>query len=129
MTDHGPSMTSLLNDYKIARASRAEADELVKRLKERESELKDRIMLALDNAGLQKAGDEVTTVSKMKRAIVNITDWPAFYKHIQESGEFDLLQKRPAVRAIGDRADDGVEIPGAKLGHFYDLSFHNKAQE
>lgn len=120
------NLEGVIAAYRKARAARLAQDQIVVELKAAEMIAKEELMVALDNHGLQKAGDGVSSVSKTKKSIVTITDWPAFYEHIQKTGEFDLLQKRPGLRAIGDRADIGVEIPGAKLGHIWDLSISTK---
>lgn len=113
---------ALIDAYLVARVVRQEADEIAKAMKVREMEAKDNLMLHLDNAGLLKIGDESATITKVKRPFVKVLDWDVFYEHIQETGEFDLLHRRPAVRAIGDRVDEGVEVPGTELGHTYDLT-------
>ena len=44
----------------------------------------------------------------------NIVSWPAFLDYIKESGEVDLLEKRPMRSAVKLRWKDGVILPGVE---------------
>ena len=45
---------------------------------------------------------------------IDLGGWPALYKHIQKSGDFELLQKRLGEKAVQERWDAGKAIPGVK---------------
>lgn len=122
----GQTIEKLIDYYRAARGARLEIQKELDVLKESERDLKAQVLAMLDDLKLTSAGGEDFAVCRQKRAIVDVTDWVAFYKHISETGHFDLLQKRPAVRALADRAEEGDKVPGVKLGHFYDLSVKTK---
>jgi hypothetical protein len=43
-----------------------------------------------------------------------ITDWATFQAYIKETGQLDLLQKRPMVSAIKARWETGDDVPGVE---------------
>lgn len=45
-----------------------------------------------------------------------VEDWPALQAHVLASGDFDLIQKRISDKAVADRWNAGVELPG--IGKF-----------
>lgn len=120
------NIDELVEEYRALRGQRRGLDEAIKELRREETIVKDKIMDALDKLNLQSAGGEEFTVYKQKKTLVCVKDWDKFYQHILATGHFDLLQKRPAVLALADRAADGAEVPGVELGHFYDVSVRTK---
>lgn len=115
---------NLLAAYHDVRDHRRECESLVNSLKGEEKALCDRLMTALKKAGLKKIADDYgRNVAITKKKIVRVDDWDQFYKHIQSTGEFDLLHRRPSVTAFVERAAEGEKVPGSRLETLDDLSF------
>ncbi|NIQ99209.1 MAG: hypothetical protein GTN78_03275 [Gemmatimonadales bacterium] len=120
------SIDSMVEEYRKIRQDRLDLDKQAKALGEAERVLKDLILEELDRLQLKSAGGEDFTVYKQQKTLVRVSDWEKFYNHIQQTGHFDLLQKRPAVLALADRAVDGDAVPGVELGHYFDVSVRTK---
>lgn len=43
-----------------------------------------------------------------------VSDWATFQAYIKETGQLDLLQKRPMVSAIKARWETGDDVPGVE---------------
>ena len=41
-----------------------------------------------------------------------IDNWPELYKHIQKTGEFELLQRRLNTGSVKERWEIGKKVPG-----------------
>jgi len=82
--------------------------ELVEKWRALELEL----LVRLDEQGMLKASTEAGTASITEVVVPQVVDWDAVYEHIKETGDFYLLQKRPAAAAFRELHDSGQEIPG-----------------
>ena len=51
-----------------------------------------------------------------------VDDWELLYEYIRNTGEFELMQKRLAVRAAGERLDDVLSLPGVRTTEVDKLS-------
>jgi hypothetical protein len=95
-----------------------------RRIKEREKELIDEwrsleseLIGRYDDQGMKKAsidldGGATITASITEVVLPQVVDWDAVYEHIKESGDFYLLQKRPAAAAFRELIDSGETVPG-----------------
>jgi len=90
-----------------------------RRIKEREKELIDEwrslemeLLVRLDEQGMKKAATDDGTASVTEVVLPQVVDWDAVYEHIKESGDFYLLQKRPAAAAFRELHESGEVIPG-----------------
>lgn len=90
-----------------------------RRIKEREQELTDEwrtlemeLLVRLDEQGMKKASTDDGTASVTEVVLPQVVDWDAVYEHIKETGDFYLLQKRPAAAAFRELHDSGEVIPG-----------------
>lgn len=114
-------ITAALNRALFAQAAVASA---ASALSEEESKLKE-AMNALD--GLLKANNMMGVASTLGNAdyvpqtVYKAEDWPAFYKHIQATGEFDLLHKREGQTALRDRDSNNELPPGVRRTTFHKL--------
>jgi hypothetical protein len=45
-----------------------------------------------------------------------VSDWAAFYAHVQNTGDFDLMHRRVADAAVAERWENKQEVPG--VGRF-----------
>ena len=90
-----------------------------RRLKEREKELIEEwrtlemeFLVRLDEQGMKKATTDDGTASITEVVLPQVVDWDAVYEHIKETGDFYLLQKRPAAAAFRELNDSGQTVPG-----------------
>ena len=61
-----------------------------------------------------------------EKDVPQIVDWSAFYKHIQETGDFDLLQRRPGEKACQSRWENGEKLPGVEKFHLVKISLRTR---
>jgi len=100
-------------------AKLAEVRDEKRRIKEREKELIDEwrtlemeLLIRLDEQGMLKASTGIGTASITEVVLPQVTDWDAVYEHIKVTGDFYLLQKRPAAAAFRELLESGETIPG-----------------
>lgn len=72
------------------------------------------LLIRLDEQGMLKATTGAGTASITETVVPQVTDWDALYAHIQETGEFYLMQKRPAAAAYRELQDSGIDVPGVE---------------
>ena len=82
--------------------------ELIDKWRSLEMELLNR----LDDQGMLKATTAAGTAAITKEILPKVEDWDAVYEHIQKTGDFYLLQKRPAAAAFRELHQSGQTIPG-----------------
>lgn len=74
-----------------------------------ESEL---VTLMLENK-LSSIGGRMSVAELEEEKIVpRVTDWATTHKHIQQTGDFDLLHRRISLTAFRERLNAGVVVPG-----------------
>lgn len=90
-----------------------------RRIKEREKELIEKwrtlemeLLVRLDEQGMKKASTNDGTASVTEVVLPQVTDWDALFEHISATGDFYLLQKRPAAAAFRELHESGEVIPG-----------------
>ena len=113
--------TSELIDKRLAiRQALADLAEQEKHLKEQQEEVDYQLMQKLEADGLSKFSNDQATISISEQIVPQVEDWDAFQAHILQTGEFELVQRRAAVKAYRELREAGVEVPGVvdftKLG-------------
>ena len=100
-------------------AQLAEVRDERRRIGERDKELVEKwrslemeLIVRFEEQGMKKASTEVGTASITETVVPQVVDWDAVYEHIKDTGDFYLLQKRPAAAAFRELQESGVEIPG-----------------
>jgi len=90
-----------------------------RRIRERDQELTEKwrslemeLITRLDEQGMLKASTKAGTASITETILPQVVDWEAVYEHIKKTGDFYLLQKRPAAAAFRELQASGIEIPG-----------------
>ena len=92
-------------------------------IKEREKELIEEwrslemeLIVRFGEQGMKKASidlDEGTVTASITEVVLpQVVDWDAVYEHIKKTGDFYLLQKRPAAAAFRELTDSGEVVPG-----------------
>ena len=94
------------------RDERRRIGERDKELTEEWRSLEMELLVRLDEQGMKKASTGDGTASVTEVVLPQVVDWDAVYAHIQDTGDFYLLQKRPAAAAFRELTDSGEVIPG-----------------
>lgn len=104
------------------REQRLGIERRVKEMKEQEVQMRNSIFEMLAGMGLTKASGAVATAGIKVSNVPLVEDWDQLWKYIQQTGEFDLVQKRVSVTAWRARFDDGITIPGVSKVEDVDIS-------
>lgn len=105
--------TSELIDKRLAiRQALADLAEQEKHLKEQQEEVDYQLMQKLEADGLSKFSNDQATISISEQIVPQVEDWDALHAHILKTGEFELMQRRPAVKAYRELREAGIEVPG-----------------
>ena len=102
------------DEYARVRQLRLAMEKEVEGVKARESEIREHII-----ANLSKSDDTGAAGKHYRAQIIvqvkpKLADWAALCKVIQETGRFDLIQKRLGEKAVEDLWADGFDIPGVE---------------
>ena len=115
-------LADLYHEYKTKRLA---ADKVAANLKSSEAAAHE---LLIQQMLLQKAsavGGKLLRVSvdlDKPDYVPTVKDWPAFYAYIQETGAFELLERRPGKAACRERWEAQEEVPGVEKFPVYKLS-------
>jgi hypothetical protein len=88
--------------------------------------LEEELMGRLDEQGMMQAKVGAGTASITEVIVPNVVDWDALQAHIQETGDFHLLQKRPAAAAFRELNASGESIPGMEPFNKRTISLRKK---
>lgn len=100
--------------YHETRSLRLAMEKETEAVKARESEIKEHII-----ENLSKSDDTGAAGLKYRAQIVvkvqpKLADWALFTKAVQESGRFDLIQRRLSEAAVAALWADGFAVPGVE---------------
>ncbi len=112
------NMGAVADEYAQTRQFRLAMEKIVEPVQERESELRQHMIKNLEKS--RDEGKDTGAAGKLYRVQIKdketpkVTDWTVFHGYIQETGRFDLLQKRLSDKAImemvdADQTPDGIE--------------------
>lgn len=113
----------LADAYQVTRAERLVADKIAANLKKDESIAEALLIEQMRIQEITAAGGSLLRVSIGEPDLVpTVKDWTAFYAHIQATGDFSLLERRPGKAACRERWDAGEQVPGVDQFPVYKLS-------
>lgn len=109
------------------RAKRHALQNQIKEISAHETALEQHLFKAFDNADIEGARGKLASASLSPRdvPVFDQNDPKAdekFFKYLQKTGEFDLLQRRLSSTAFEERWARGVKIPGIKKFQLVKLS-------
>lgn len=110
------------DEYARVRAIRLAMEKEVEGVKARETEIREHIIANLsksDDTGAAGKHYRAQIVMKVKP---KLSDWAALTAAIQETGRFDLLQKRLGEKAVEDLWADGFDVPGVERMNIPEVS-------
>ena len=93
------------------RAQRLELQKQVNAISESETTIKEHIIATLPKTDTGAAG-KLASIRVKTDPIPQVEDWDALYTYIKKTGDFDLLHRRLANKAVEDRWENNKEIPG-----------------
>lgn len=102
----------LAQKYTAARQKRLVVDKVAAGLKKLESELKQQVMDTLESNKVNAVGDQAHVYELVRHDEPSVDDWAKLQKHIQKTGEFELLFKRVNPASVKERWDLGEPVPG-----------------
>lgn len=115
---------ALADEYAEVRDHRLEMDKAAARVKERETEIFNIILSALEESPDTGASGQHHRVQRVVKTVQNVADWPALYQFIQTTGAFEMLQRRLSDKAASEWAEaNGALPPGVKAVDIATLSF------
>ena len=116
-------MGELADEWWTLRASRLAIEKEVARIREQESRAKSALLQSLTENKVTSVGGQKVRVTHVVKDKPSVNDWEEVYSYIRETGSFDILQRRIGERAVKDRWDDGVKIPGIESYPIDEISY------
>lgn len=101
---------------------RLDMDKEVDVVRQRERELEEHIIQNLTAGEDTGAAGLLYRVQVVKKTKPKPSDWSAIHAYIQETGRFDLLQKRLSDKAVMDMLAEDEEVPGVERIHIPQIS-------
>lgn len=86
----------------------------IKMLNQTMAEEEENILAMLQEVGTTISSGAAATVSITEQVLPIIDDAEAFFDHIQETGDFHLLERRPSARAYREMLEAGEDVPGLR---------------
>ena len=120
------TMDDLLKDLNDSKQSLRELQAEEKTLKQSINELESRIILNLENQGVDRIGNDVCTVSIKKEIVPTVEDWDSVHQHIIDTGQFELLQRRMSATSYRELQHMGQEVPGVVATELTRINFRSK---
>ena len=117
------AMGELADEWWTLRASRLAIEKEVARIREQESRAKSALLQSLTENKVTSVGGQKVRVTLVVKDKPCVNDWEEVYSYIRETGSFDILQRRIGERAVKDRWDDGVKIPGIESYPIDEISY------
>ena len=120
------TMDDLLKDLYNERELLKELQSKEKATKQVINELETRIIVNLENQGVDRIGNDVCTVSIKKEIVPTVEDWDSVHQHIIDTGQFELMQKRMSATAYRELQQMGQEVPGVVATELTRMNFRSK---
>lgn len=113
----------LADIYREVRQSRLLADKVAAGWKEQEAAAEALLIQQMLKQNITAAGGRRLRVGLSSPEYVpHVKDWYAFYKYIQQTGSFDLLERRPGKAACRERWEAQEQVPGVEKFPVYKLT-------
>lgn len=108
-------------EWRAVRAERIAAEKAAEQIKSKELELKDFIVAAMTSQRYEGVVKEGRMTYVRQSQVPMASDRLSFENYILQTQDLSLLQFRPAVGAIRERLEAGVEVPGIVMVDTFDL--------
>lgn len=117
-------LAELADKFWQTRDKRLAADKVAKDLKTEESSYEAKLIKEMREQQLTAIGGKLVRlqIPTVPKYVPAVKDWDAFYKHILQTGDFSLLQKRVGEKACEERWAADETIPGIEKFPVYKLT-------
>ena len=88
-----------------------------------EAKLKSMLLAEMHAQDITSIGGHVVSVTLKKAEVPIVENWEEFYKHVQETGDFDLMFRRVNNKAVKERWANTTQVPGVTSITVCDLSY------
>ena len=116
------SIGDLLDRAFDLREERKRLEALAEAVKKNETAALEEVLARLSKDQINGARGKKCSAFLEEKDVPQVADWSAFYAHIQKTGDFDLLQKRPGEKACQARWEAGEKLPGVVPFHLIKVS-------
>ncbi len=116
----------LTNLYEVrTKISKLQTEEKAyKRMKE---DLESELLVQLEQQGIDRVSNKLCTVSVKKETVPTVEQWDDLYKHIVQTNQFELLQKRMSATAYRELLQLGEQVPGVVSTELTKVNFRSKS--
>lgn len=84
----------------------------LKELRQTQDQLDVFLLKKMDAEGLSRTANDKASVSINEDTVPEVTDWDDLYKHVTETQDFSLLQRRVSSTAYKELLKLGDAVPG-----------------
>ena len=116
----------MLNELTNVRQDLATLLEQEKELKHTKTMLETQIATSLKEQGIDRVGNDQCTVSIKQEIVPTIDDWDMLHQHINDTKQFELLQKRRSATAYRELLQMGQAVPGVTSTELTRINFRSK---
>lgn len=106
------------------KAKRLAAQKVADAIEEEEKALKEHIIQNLPKSETTGVAGKLARVTVVTKEVPQVKDWDAFYAHVKKTGNFDLMQRRLADKAVQERWEAGKKVPGVEAFQAVTLSIN-----
>lgn len=117
---------SCIDKYYQLRAQRLNLEKEVKERKRTEKAYMEHIIAKLRGINMENGGGHVANASIKEVEVPTPKDWPAIWEFVKQNNAWDLLQKRLSGKAVQERWDQEIVIPGIETFTKVSLSLTKK---
>jgi len=110
-----------VSEWRALRAERLAAEKVAAAIKDQELAVKDFIVAAMTSQHYEGIVRDGRMTYVRTSQVPMASDRQAFEQYILEQQDLSLLQFRPAVGAIKERLEAGVDVPGIVMMDTFDL--------
>lgn len=104
-------LAALADDYNTMRQERLALQHKVDKMKEVENKFRTQLLDQLTPT-LTSVGGETCVITRVEKNEPVADDWSLIQQHVVTTGEFDLLYRRINPKAVRERWDQGLKVPG-----------------
>ena len=87
-----------------------------------ETALREHIINTLPKSKQEGAQGALARVTVVRKEVPQVKDWQAFYAYVSKHKAWELMQRRVSEKAIAERLEGGVKLPGVEIFHAVTLS-------
>ena len=124
--DKEPSLNTLMDKLTITRKTIQSLQEREKVLRLRRNDLESAIIGKMEEQGLDQIANDVCTISKKLEIVPTVEDWDILHKHILNTKQFALLQKRMSATAYRELLQMNMPVPGVKATELTKINYRSK---